>query len=263
MFLESDSHALRFLEAFGYTEEKARARVQKRSYCALSYRLRAENTVFEWGDKRLMTQTGDILFCPFYSDYTRMSDYDSVLVVHFEVLDGNFTEFEKFTPEQPESYRLLFESLLETYNSGVPERYLLCTSILYRILGRICREMSDGRAVSENYRKLQPALEELRRAFCEPTLSVAKLARACGMSEVYFRRLFEAEMGVTPRRYITELRIGKAIAMLRSPYYSLSEIAEAVGFCDAKYFGTVFRRVVGVPPGKFSVEPCLMKTRWR
>ncbi len=263
MFLESDSHVLRFLEAFGYTEENNRVAVKTRNYCALSYRIKAERTVLVCGKKQLALQSGDILFCPFHAEYTRRTDHDSVMVVHFEVFDGSFADFEKFTPREPEKYARYFAELLDCYNGGAPERLHLCASMLYRILGEIRRELDDSRLLTERARKLQPAMELLRLSFCEPSLSVAALAGKCGMSEVYFRRLFEEETGFSPRRYITELRIGKAIAMLRSPYYTLSEIAEAVGFCDAKYFSTVFRRVVGTTPAKFSISPCTMSTRWK
>ncbi len=263
MFLDSDSHAIRFLEAFGYSEGQGQAHPGIRNYCALSYRLEAKNTVIEHGRDRLSLEKGDIFFAPARTDYLRQTERDSVLVVHFELFDGGYFELEKFTPKQPEKYGLLFEKLLRTYESGEPDALLQCSSVLYHILGEICREKNTERQMSEDYRRIRAAMEEIRRAYCDPSLSVARLAAISGMSEAYFRKLFARENGISPRRYITELRIGKAAAMLRSPYYSLAEIAEKTGFCDAKYFGTVFRRVTGMTPARYSIEPCNMRTRWR
>lgn len=263
MFFQSESHALRFLEAFGYTEGRGVSRVEARNYCALSFRREATDTVFETADGKFPVRAGDILFVPARFRYVRRTSHDSVYVAHFETFGSDYAGMEVFSPAEPEKYELLFGRLLKAFEEGSAECRLLGTSILYEILASICREKAAEKPVSTDYQKIRPACERIRTGYCDPTISVAELAALCGMSEVYFRKTFEREFGLSPRRYITEMRIQTAIAMLSSPYYSLSEIAEKTGFCDAKYFGTVFRRITGMTPSKFSVPPCRMKTRWK
>lgn len=261
MFFQSDSHALRFLEAFGYTEGSGVNRVNGRNYCALSFRREATDTVFETTGGKVSVRTGDLLFVPARLGYVRRTAHDSVFVAHFQLFGENYATLESFSPAEPEKYAALFNRLLCIYEEGRADNLLMGTAILYEILASICLEKASVAPVSADWLKIRPACERIRSGYCDPSISVAELATLCGMSEVCFRKIFEREFGMPPRRYITDLRIQKAIAMLSSPYYSLSEIAEKTGFCDAKYFGTVFRRFTGMTPAKFSVSPCQMDAR--
>ncbi len=261
MFFQSDSHALRFLEAFSYTEGGGVNRVNGRNYCALSFRREATDTVFETAEGKLSVRTGDLLFVPARLGYVRRTARDSVFVAYFQLFGEDYAALESFSPAEPEKYAALFNRLLCIYEEGGADSRLMGSAILYEILASVCLEKASEAPVSADYLKIRPACERIRSGYCDPSISVAELATLCGMSEVCFRKIFEREFGMPPRRYITDLRIQKAIAMLSSPYYSLSEIAEKTGFCDAKYFGTVFRRSTGMTPAKFSVSPCRMDAR--
>ena len=72
------------------------------------------------------------------------------------------------------------------------------------------------------------------------------------MSDTYFRRLFFREFGTTPLRYLTDLRISYAKELLSSGYYTVRQVAANVGFEDAKYFCTVFRKKCGCTPSEFA-----------
>ena len=70
------------------------------------------------------------------------------------------------------------------------------------------------------------------------------------MSDTYFRRLFVAVYGETPRQYINRLRVEHAQALLREWNYSVEQVARLSGFSDAKYFSTVFHRYTGRSPSQ-------------
>ena len=55
--------------------------------------------------------------------------------------------------------------------------------------------------------------------------------------------------------FIRKLRIEKAKELLlNSPELPLAEVAYACGFDDYNYFITVFKRIVGMPPGAYQKE---------
>ena len=83
-------------------------------------------------------------------------------------------------------------------------------------------------------------------------LKVADIAELCGMSESYFRRLFNRYAGMSPVEYRNSIRISAAKSMLVENVSSISEIARAVGFDDSFYFSRLFRRVTGVSPSAYA-----------
>jgi len=100
-------------------------------------------------------------------------------------------------------------------------------------------------------------LELLRRNFRDHTLTVSKLAGACFVSEVYFRRLYREAFGCTPMQTILELRFSYACTLLRAGYYTCRQAAEMAGFADVKYFRTAFRRRFGITPTQYAAGQTL------
>ncbi len=80
-------------------------------------------------------------------------------------------------------------------------------------------------------------------------VSVAALARECGLSLSYFTRAFRTSTGVPPHRWLMHRRIDKAKDLLRNPNQSLSDIALTCGFADQSHFTAAFTRIVGASPG--------------
>ena len=71
------------------------------------------------------------------------------------------------------------------------------------------------------------------------------------MSDTYFRKLFYKVFNTTPLSYINSLRIERAKALLSELNSTVDQVAQKSGFSDAKYFSTVFKKFVGVPPSKY------------
>ena len=51
--------------------------------------------------------------------------------------------------------------------------------------------------------------------------------------------------------YIRMIRLQRAAQLLKQKEYTITEIAEIVGFSDAKYFREVFKKYYNVSPSKF------------
>ena len=88
--------------------------------------------------------------------------------------------------------------------------------------------------------------------FQNPTLSMHEIAQQSFMSEVYFRKLFKASYGISPQKYLINLRINHAVNLIVSGYYTLQEVAFACGYNDYKYFSVEFKKVKGVSPSKYT-----------
>jgi AraC family transcriptional regulator len=80
-------------------------------------------------------------------------------------------------------------------------------------------------------------------------ITMAEVASECGLTSSYFARAFRRTVGMSPHRYLTELRIKEAKAYLVTSQFSLADVAILCGFGDQSYFTRVFTATVGSSPG--------------
>ena len=81
--------------------------------------------------------------------------------------------------------------------------------------------------------------------------SIDDFANAAGLSRSAFAQRFKDVLGETPHKYLTAIRIQKAMELLSSTNEKIEMIAESVGYHDAFGFSKVFKKVAGVPPKVF------------
>lgn len=95
---------------------------------------------------------------------------------------------------------------------------------------------------------LHKAVRLINEHFTEPLL-VSNLAAAVGYSVQHFQRLFLQEFGVTPHKYLQNLRLERAHQMLSENLdRSVQDIALNLGM-ETNYFIRVFRKTYGCTPG--------------
>jgi transcriptional regulator GlxA family with amidase domain len=90
--------------------------------------------------------------------------------------------------------------------------------------------------------------------------SVESLAREARMSRSAFAAKFKTVLGQTPLEYLTQWRMYKAGAMIRSNTTSFSEVAPAVGYESESSFSRVFRREMGVAPREYRRKYALLQS---
>jgi AraC-like DNA-binding protein len=81
-------------------------------------------------------------------------------------------------------------------------------------------------------------------------LSASDIAKLCSMSLSNLKKIFTKYAGMGVSRYFTEMKMRIAAEMLRNGE-RVGEVALALGYSDQNYFSTVFRRIMGEPPGKY------------
>lgn len=82
-------------------------------------------------------------------------------------------------------------------------------------------------------------------------ISIENIAHQLNLNQNYISQLFKKETGDTYTNYITNLRINKAKDLLQNTSLSLSDISDCVGYNDYFYFLKIFKKQVGISPGKF------------
>lgn len=82
-------------------------------------------------------------------------------------------------------------------------------------------------------------------------LELAQVAEYVDLSPSYLSSLFHQIVGVSFREQLCRIRVNESKSLLLSGEYSLADIAFAVGFPDQSYYCKVFKRIVGITPGKY------------
>lgn len=113
---------------------------------------------------------------------------------------------------------------------------------------RLAHELSDPEGERE---RLLEALRTRILATPRRPPSVDQVAADRGMSRSHFSHYFHARTGLTPARFMTEVRIQEAARGLLATNRPLKQIAGEWGFTNVNHFGKVFRRFLHASPAVY------------
>ncbi|MCL2200228.1 MAG: AraC family transcriptional regulator [Defluviitaleaceae bacterium] len=104
--------------------------------------------------------------------------------------------------------------------------------------------------------EIQAACDYMEINYTE-TITLADLSKVCGLNKYTFLRSFAMQMGITPYRYLSAVRVNKAKNLLQEGV-TPKEAAMQSGFADQSHFTRFFKNFIGLTPkfyqDIFSVE---------
>ncbi|MBQ7565884.1 MAG: exo-alpha-sialidase [Oscillospiraceae bacterium] len=122
--------------------------------------------------------------------------------------------------------------------------YLIRSVVSILRSARLPQESSDVNfIIDELFRVLNETLDE--------KLTLDELASRLHVSKYYMCHLFRSRTGISIIRYRNARRISRAKELLAQTDLPAAQIAAMTGFNTASYFGGIFRREVGMSPGKY------------
>ncbi|MFD1175068.1 AraC family transcriptional regulator [Paenibacillus puldeungensis] len=81
--------------------------------------------------------------------------------------------------------------------------------------------------------------------------TVAAVIEGLGYSASSCNRMFHNVYGMSPRQYLSALKLKKAKLLLMEPDMSVEAVSARLGYKDIAHFSRQFKRWTGEPPGKF------------
>ncbi len=154
----------------------------------------------------------------------------------------NLTEFD-----------LLTKSLSDVFISDKADKEIRSSCILYKMLIKVGGYIDNlpqngGMTQNEKFQKISPVIDLMKRKYNED-ISLETMADEIGVTANHLCRLFNQVYGVTPLKYLTQLRLNEAKNFLSSSDdMKIKDIAAATGFNGVSYFCTVFKKYEGVTP---------------
>lgn len=82
-------------------------------------------------------------------------------------------------------------------------------------------------------------------------LLVSDIAARVGVHPNYLSKRFSSAFGMSPKRFLTQVRLERARRLILETDASIGTIARSVGFDDALSFSKVFSRNYSMPPTKY------------
>lgn len=126
---------------------------------------------------------------------------------------------------------------------GFDENRTQIFSIFYGMLHKLCTD--------DVPRELLSAVRLISSDYSDASLTNAKLAAVCNISEVYFRKLFTKHFGISPKQYIIDVRIQKTKQLLAEGALSAAAISEKCGFSNPYHFCRLFKQHTGITPSEY------------
>ena len=111
-----------------------------------------------------------------------------------------------------------------------------------------------GREASRSPEPLLADAFRLMEYHLAESFSLSDLAEKLHVSPNYLNRLFLRSMRLSPGAYLEQIRIQKALSLLRESSLSIKEIAGCAGFSHVSYFCEVIRKKTGMTPGEYRLR---------
>ena len=205
---------------------------------------------YEFAEKSFSVSKGDVLYLPKGGCYTIAITGHPYTFIYTDFF------FEHPAEKMPDadvfrggpSLEHSFVKLLNLWRMGDFSDKLRCHGLLYEIYAAAVKAAALKELSTEHTDRLAEVVQYIHEHYTDPDLSVERLARIFGSSEVHLRRTFAKLYHTSPLKYITALRLSKARELLLSTDLAVGDICTRCGYTSLYYFDRVFKREFGTQP---------------
>lgn len=209
-------------------------------------------------DSNAMPITPNMLICakPGQLRHTKFpyKCYFVHMILHGDGLQDTLMNMPDFLEtDKSDVYKALFTRLTRHFNSGA-DNEILIQSIILELIHNIRQDASvpnhQRKQKNNHHIIIRRALKYIHDHLTED-LCLETVADSVSLSPIHFHNVFKAAVGMTLREYVEEQRIKKAINLLITTDFSLTEIAYDCGFSSQSYFSYVFKRKMEQTPREY------------
>ncbi|MBD0380116.1 AraC family transcriptional regulator [Paenibacillus sedimenti] len=146
-------------------------------------------------------------------------------------------------------------------SAGELNQKLLTMHASFRLFAALCevllqeeQQSSSQPAASELAARIAASIEEAWmndgsvRSDDRELFRIEQIAEQLGYSPTHCNRVFQKAYGISPRQYLSTIKLRKAKLLLMDPTQSVEQIAEQLGYKDLSQFSKQFKRWTGMSP---------------
>ena len=237
-------------------------RVRKNSYVLLQYTISGKGS-FQTPDHTYPQQTGDLFLVQVPGDsqyslpddseywdvlYLEFSSECLPLLYHIHLSCGPAFHLEA-SSTLPEQMKQLYADAISNQLASVFDN----SKAAYAFLLDLADYALEHPAFSSP--RVTLAKNYLDSNYYNTDLNLDEVADAVGLSKYHLCREFNHLYGISPGKYLANLRLQKSCALLlQSCQHTIAEIASMVGFSNDNYFCKVFRKAFGTTPTQYRLQ---------
>ena len=136
----------------------------------------------------------------------------------------------------------------KTYNPSSSDDILLLKelySLLYTLIEEFPKPFDYKDKELHTY--IQDALNFINSNYMN-SITVQEIADYVNLSRSYLYKMFIKNLGISPQRYLINLRMYKATLLLKSTKLPIGEVANSVGYSDSLLFSKTFSKHFSMSP---------------
>ncbi len=154
----------------------------------------------------------------------------------------------------------------QLFEKAIEQSYRLCkiadpgeimTSVLVGKLSVFCDQEIENHTVKVINEAEQDFLDQLFKIvegnYPDNEFNVELLSREIGMSRPHLYRKLRTITGLSPVAFIRDLRLGKALSLIKQRKKNITEIALDVGMNNPSYFAKCFQNKYGILPSQIAI----------
>ena len=174
---------------------------------------------------------------------------DHLQLIGMEIMMLLFTEVKEW-PEIGEKIGRQYNF----YQFHLEIKQLQSAGAIFAKLREVVRDLCN--AVNTIRKKLQQtlveqAMEYIVANYAKDGLSLQDVASQIHVSPTYLSNIFKKARGINFSDFVLEVRMKKAMELLRNSNLKAYEVAERIGYANVHYFSAIFKKYTGVSPTEF------------
>ena len=162
---------------------------------------------------------------------------------------GHPFSFFNLRDEQKDILRYL-NAMVQEATSQQMSYELVCHNLLEILLIKILRHQHFDLEVGKQSKATKDIsfIKHYLETYYHESIQLEDLASMTHLSRFYIFHSFKKEIGMSPMEYLIDIRIKESKILLRTTNYSISQVADIVGFTTPTYFSKQFRKSTGISP---------------
>ncbi|MFR0881416.1 MAG: helix-turn-helix domain-containing protein [Oscillospiraceae bacterium] len=169
------------------------------------------------------------------------------ILEHYNIIRGEKIIYSGTSPD----FQWLFGQIIQELQLCRKQYDEMLTLLLRNIFILIRRSLEINKNFTDTMEKeVSYAIYYFRDNF-NKEINVDEYAQSLNISVSWFIRCFRQITGMTPLQYVINLRISNAQMLLETSDYTISQIAESVGYENALYFSRLFHKQTGISPKEY------------
>ncbi|MBQ7015560.1 MAG: helix-turn-helix transcriptional regulator [Firmicutes bacterium] len=219
--------------------------IDRPSY-GLSFCLSGQIT-YIMNNKQYISDPNTAVILPKGTSYTLLRDKEGLFpLLNFQCENYEIDHIIVVHLQNAKSFIQKFEALQKMFLHNTPR--LKTLSAFYDLLHSVWESTIPTSPL------LQSAIQYIDEHLADPDLSNQFIARQLSISEVYLRKLFNQFYKTSPKQYLLNQRMQRAMYLLLGTTMSITTISQECGFSSLYHFCKTFKQRTGLSPTEYAAK---------